>query len=323
MVAAAAIAPGRRVHEPLQRQRASLQHRPPRMVGEAPAVEPMLPVMRGPDLAPVGVLIGARRRMLAPRQRAEDRLALLHQVPRGRKRPLDAEVQIRHEAQLDVAAVGLDDRLVVVLSGVAPHAAHGAVVECRLALEAHLHLAVDAADRAQEHVVGVVVGRRAPMRVRALAGVVPRADQERVADDDPPASRVPARLEDHRARQVPPRGRNPDVQWTKPEHARRAIENRAEHARRVHPRQAQPLDVAARGDERGGLAVGKEGVVGDRGERAATAAAGDADAVKRHRRGLPIGFGQVANALWRVILPQRRGEHQPCKLPYDRVVSVH
>ena len=49
-----------------------------------------------------------------------------------------------------------------------------------------------------------------------------------------------------------------------------AVEHRAEHARRVHPRQAEPLDVAVGRDERGRLAVRQERVVGDRGERAAS-----------------------------------------------------
>ena len=46
-----------------------------------------------------------------------------------------------------------------------------------------------------------------------------------------------------------------------------AVEDGAEDARRVHPRQAQPFDVAARRHQRRRLAVGQEGVVGDRRER--------------------------------------------------------
>ena len=98
--------------------------------------------------------------------------------------------------------------LVVVVAGVLPAAALAAVVEGRLAVERELDLAVDAADRAQQDVVGVVVGRRAAVRVRAVVAVVPGADQQHVADDDPAAAGAPARLQDHRAGQVAARGRD-------------------------------------------------------------------------------------------------------------------
>ena len=44
----------------------------------------------------------------------------------------------------------------------------------------------------------------------------------------------------------------------------RAVEQRAEHARRVGPREAQPLDRPVGRDQRADLAVGQERVVGDR-----------------------------------------------------------
>ena len=202
-------------------------------------------------------------------ERAERRLALLEHVPRGRARALDAEVQVRRHAQLDVDARRLDDGLVVVVAGVLPAAAHAPVVEHRLADQRELHLAVDAAHGAQQDVVGVVVGRRAAVGVRAVVLVVPRADQQRVADDDPAAARAPAGLQHHRAGQVAARGRHLHAGGAEPEDARVAVQQRAEDARRVHPRQAHPLHVAARRDERGRLAVRQEAVVGDRGERTA------------------------------------------------------
>ncbi len=88
------------------------------------------------------------------------------------------------------------------------------------------------------------------MGARPLVLVVPRADQQHVADHDPAAAGAPARLEHHRARQVAAVGGHLDVGRAEPEPARVAVEHRAEHARRVEPRQAQPLDVAARRDER-------------------------------------------------------------------------
>ena len=255
---------GRRVGEALERERAALEVRAPGMVGELPAVEPVLPVVGGPDELAVGLLERARCRMLAPRQRAEDLLALLDQVPGGRARPLDAEVEVARQVQLEAAA--LDRHLSVVVAGVLPAAALAAVVERRLADERELDLAVHAAHRAQEHVVGVVVGRRAAVRVRAVLVVVPGTHEQEVADDDPAAAGPPGRLEDHRAGQVAPRGGDVHAGRAEPEHAGVAVEDRAEDARRVHPRQAHPLDAAGRGDERRRLAVRQEAVVGDRGE---------------------------------------------------------
>ena len=49
--------------------------------------------------------------------------------------------------------------------------------------------------------------------------------------------------------------------------ARLAVEQRAEHARRVEARDAQPVDDAVGRDQRAGVAVGEERVVGDRRER--------------------------------------------------------
>jgi hypothetical protein len=49
-----------------------------------------------------------------------------------------------------------------------------------------------------------------------------------------------------------------------PETAYVAVEDRAEHARRVELRQAQPLDVPAGSHQRGHLAIGQERVLGDR-----------------------------------------------------------
>src|SRR5206468_1397005 len=47
----------RRIREALQRQSRALQEMPPRMVREAPARQPVLPVMRGPDQALVRGLV--------------------------------------------------------------------------------------------------------------------------------------------------------------------------------------------------------------------------------------------------------------------------
>ena len=92
----------------------------------------------------------------------------------------------------------------------------------------------------------------------------PRPHHQAVAHDDPSAAGVPARLQHHRARQIAPVGRDGDVFGTKPEPAGVAVQNRAEHARPVHPGQAHPLDRPAGRDQSGHLTVRQEPVVGDR-----------------------------------------------------------
>jgi hypothetical protein len=238
------------------------------MVGELAAVEPVLPVMRGPDEAPVGLLPRVRRRVLGPRKRGEQHVALLDQRARGRARPLEAEVHVARQPQLRARAVAARDRLVVVRARVLPAGVLAAVAERRLAVEVDLHLTVDAADHPQQHVVGVVGRRRPLVRVRAVVLVVPGPDQQDVADDDPAALGVPARLEHHRPRQVAPRSRHQDAVGAEAEHPGVAIEDRTEHARGVEPREAHPVHVAARRDERARLAVRQERVVGDGRERA-------------------------------------------------------
>ncbi len=260
--------PRGRVREALQRQGAPLQEAPPRVIREAAPIEPVLPVVGGPDEPAVGLREVLRRRVRAPGQRAVDLLALLHPVPRRRPSALEPEPQVGPELQFDGAALGTGNALVVARAQVFPVRGLAAVVEGRIADERHLDLAIDAAHRPQQHVIGVVVGRRPPVCVRALVLVMPAAYQQHVADDDPAATRPPARLEDHRARQVASRGGDVDPKRAEAKGAGVTVEHGAEHARRVDPWQAHPLDVAARSDERHGLAIGEKRVVGDRRERA-------------------------------------------------------
>ncbi len=92
--------------------------------------------------------------------------------------------------------------------------------------------------------VGVVVRGGAAVRRGALVGVVPRADEQHVADDQPAAVGAPRGLEDHRAGQVAPRGGDHRVRRAEPERAGVAVQQRAEHARAVVAGQAHPLDRA-------------------------------------------------------------------------------
>jgi len=83
---------GGRVGESLQRQGGALQVAAPRMVGEASAGQPVLPVVRGPDQAAVSVLVAGGRGMLAPGHGDEARVAFLEQRPGGGAGSFEAEV---------------------------------------------------------------------------------------------------------------------------------------------------------------------------------------------------------------------------------------
>ncbi len=166
-------------------------------------------------------------------------------------------------------ALGRRDRRAVARAVVGPAHGQPSVVRPRLALHPHRHAPVDAAQGTQEHVVRVGVGRWPAVGERALVVVVPRADQQHVADDHPARARAPRRLEHHRARQVASAGRHGGVGGREREAARVAVEDRAEDRRAVEARQAHPLDGAARRDQRADLAVRQERVGADRRERAA------------------------------------------------------
>ena len=94
--------------------------------------------------------------------------------------------------------------------------------------------------------------------------VAARGQRQRVVDDEPAGVGHPARLEHVRARDVAARHRGPKAPRPDPEGARPAVEQGGEDARRVEPRQAEPLHRPVRGDQGAGVAVGEEAVVADR-----------------------------------------------------------
>ena len=256
--------PGRHVGESLDRQRRALDRVAPAVVREAGPPEPPTPEprrRREPGVGLVDVL--RRRQLLGPRERAVDLVALLDHVPGPHPVTLDAD---RH--------VGLEpDRLtcparigrVAVLADQRPLRRHAAVVEDGLADQLDLDPAVEAQDRAHQHVVAVVVGRRPGVgRDRVLTA--PRPHGEGVAHEDPPGRRLPGRQQGVGPRLVPHVRRVVDAERPEPERAGSTVEQRAEHARRVEARNAQPVDRPVGGDERTGVAVGQERVVRDRGE---------------------------------------------------------
>ena len=126
--------------------------------------------------------------------------------------------------------------------------------------------ALQATDRPHQQVVGVVVGRGPGVR-RDLVLALTRAHRQGVADLDPAGRGLPGRDQGVGPGLVGPRRRDVDAERPQPEQPGLAVEQRAEHARRVEPGHAQPVHAAVGGDQRAGVAVGQEGVAGDRGER--------------------------------------------------------
>ena len=280
--------------------------RTPGVIGKLAPVEPVLPVVRRPDQPLVRVLVAGRgRRVLGPRQRDEESVLLGHQRSGDRTRSFEADPHVRRQPQLRLDAVPVRNRRVVGVAVVLPLGANATVVEGRLAVHVHLHLAVHAANETQQDMVGVVVGRRAAVGLRTALLVVPRPDQEDVADDDPTAARPPARLEHHRPRQVPAGGRDRDTVGPDPEPARVAVEDRAEHAGGVEPWQAQPLHVATRRNKGAGGAVGQEGKVRDRRERVRPRAAVPDSAFPDHPRSLFQGLQRTAATCVRPLTAPR------------------
>ena len=169
-----------------------------------------------------------------------------------------------------------------------PLAGKAAIVEPGLAHEVDLDPAVDALGGPHERVVRILVRWRSGVGCdRVLAAA--RSHRQRVAHDDPARRRLPRRHQRVGPRLIDPVTGDVDPEWGEPEAARAAVEQRTEHARRVEPRDAQPVDRAVRGHKRARVAVGKEPVVGDRGERRRSRRA------LRHRSALRDGsFGAAS-----------------------------
>src|SRR5690606_23821448 len=264
---------GGRERQALEGQRAALQVAAPRVVGEAAPVQPVLPVVDRPDEPLVRLLVGRGGRVLAPRQRDEAGLALRQQRAGRGERPLEPDVHVGGEPQVD--AVSAREGLVVPGAGVLPAGGRPAVVEHRHAVEPDLDLAVHAPHHPQQDVVGGVVRRGPAVGVGTFRLGVPRPHGGGARHPPPGAVHPPGGLQHHGAGDVAPRGGHLRARRADPEVPGVAVQQRAEHAGRVHAGQAHPLDVAARRDQGGRLAVGQEAEVGDGGERVPRPAAGD------------------------------------------------
>ena len=194
---------GRHVGQALDRQRRALDRLAPAVVGDAGAGSSQrAPEARRRVEPRVGVVdVGRRRRGPRPTTaRSRRRSPCVQHVAGAHAVALDARAPCRSAAGSSApapvaSAAWRSSPTSVHSAGVA------AVVEDRLADELDLDAALDALDGAHEHVVGVVVGRRARVRRdRVLAA--PRAHRQRVAHDDPAARRLPRRDERVRARLV-------------------------------------------------------------------------------------------------------------------------
>jgi hypothetical protein len=89
------------------------------------------------------------------------------------------------------------------------HTAGAAIVKRRFAHQLDLDIAVDALDRANQHVVRVLVGRRPRMR-SDLVVVHAGTDGQRIADQSPPTGNLPRRQQRVRPRLVRATGRHVD-----------------------------------------------------------------------------------------------------------------
>ena len=137
----------------------------------------------------------------------------------------------------------------------APFRRHPAVVEGRLADELDLDPAFQAQDRSNEQMVSVVIGGGPGVRCN-LVLVIPGANRQRVADENPAGRRFPRRGQDVRARLINPRRWVVDPEGPEPKTAGLPVEYAAEYARRVEAGHAEPVDRPVGSHERAGVAVG-------------------------------------------------------------------
>ncbi len=155
---------GRHVGQALDRERRALDRVAEAVVGDARPAEPVAPEARRRRDPRVGLADVPRRgELLGPRERAVRAVAGADSTCRARTR-LPSMPSARSETSLIVSAGAGRVGLVPVAVRERPLRRRAAVVEDGLADELDLDRALDALDRAHEHVVAVVVGRRPRVR---------------------------------------------------------------------------------------------------------------------------------------------------------------
>ena len=204
--------PGGHVGEALDRQRRPLDRVPPAVVGDAGSPEPGSPEAdRGGDAVVSSVDVGRRGEIPGPREGAEEPLPRTEHVAGADPVALHADGHVGEQSDGDPCPGRLGDVAGVVEQP--PFGRRHAAVEDRLADQFHLHLPVEALGRADQHVLGVVVGGRAGVwrdRVRPAR----RSHGQRVAYHHPARGRLPGRRQHVGAGLVRPRRRDMDTERT-------------------------------------------------------------------------------------------------------------
>ncbi len=210
---------GRHVGEALDGQGGALDGIAPAVIGDARLAEPVAPEARGRGEPGHRVVdIGGACELLGPGEGAEGLLALLERVPRPHAVALDAEREVGVQTDRLSCSRGVGD--VTAAVDQRPLRLRAAVVERGLADELDLDAALEALDRAHQHVVGVFVGGR-PRVWRDLVLVRVRPHGQGGADEHPAGRRPPGRLEDVGAGLVDARGCVVDAERRERERCRR------------------------------------------------------------------------------------------------------
>src|SRR4051812_15570917 len=203
------------------------------MVGEAAALEPATPEVDGALQALLALLRRARRdRRWPPAQGAVADLAGLHPVAGAGIRLIHSDRKVAGEDQVDVLVADLGVRSVI--AAAAPRQPRGSVVEGRLADHLDVDLALEALDLADQDVLGLVIRRRAPVRLEVVV-LAPVPESEPVADDDPAGAGHPGGLEDVRPGDVAAADRRGPSPRRPPPQSGAPAQNRAEAGLRLEP----------------------------------------------------------------------------------------
>jgi hypothetical protein len=220
-----------------------------------------------------------RRAGVSPRQRDERRLPFLECGTPIAASADQTEVHGARQLQRKIAVT--HRRVRVVACVVRPRTFCSAVLEEREAV--HLYLDPAARTRRETQQRSHRDGVTGWPAIAVATFVACRTDDQEILHRQPPGRRVPRRLEHQRSRQIPALRGHECVRRGNAEETGAAIEQRAEHTRRVRARQTQPFDGPVRRDESVDFAVRQESVLGDRREHAhdapmVTTARGVADA---------------------------------------------
>ncbi len=285
----------RRVAQALQRQRATFDVRTPGMVGDSRQAQPPAPeVLRLAEL--LERLVLARRDWTTPRQRDPCRVALGERGTPVRAGSNGPQPQAARQLEREITTRRRDSVVPGVV--VRPGPGGSAVVEHRQAVGLHLDVAAEARRDPQQRSLRGGVARHSSPRCSSF-GIVRGAHHQHIVHRHPAGRCVPSGLQHVGAGHVPALIGDARVRRTEPEHPGRAIEQRPEHARRVRPRQAQPLDRAVGCDQRADLAVGHEAIAGNGRElahRSPPPGADDVSPVARHLS-VPLRAGILADVI--------------------------